>query len=123
MLWVCFSFCGVGSLVPEDGMMNSDKYLDVIQRKVIPHMRETFPEGGGIFQQDLVPCHASKKVKKFFKKQDVNVLEWPGNLNDHYPIENLLSIVKYLLQKLDSKTMTKLIDAIIQVWYQDPKIK
>jgi len=23
--------------------------LDVIQKKVIPQMRETFPEGGGIF--------------------------------------------------------------------------
>jgi len=62
-------------------------------------------------------------MKKFFKKQNVNVLEWPGNLPDHYPIENLLSIVKYLLQKLDCKTMTKLIETIIQVWYQVPKIE
>jgi len=75
------------------------------------------------FQQDLAPCHASKKVKTFVKKQNVNVLEWPGNSPDHYPLENLLSIAKYLLQKLDCKTMTKLIEAIIQVWYQDPKIK
>ena len=103
--------------------MDSDKYLDVIQRKVIPYMRETFPEGGGIFQQDLPPCHASKKVKQFLKKQNVNVLESPGNLADHHIIEIWLSIVKYLLQKLDCKTMAKLIEAIIQVWNQEPKMK
>jgi len=64
---VLFNFFGVGSFVPVDGMMNSDKYMDVIQRKVIPHMREIFPEVGGIFQQDLAPCYASKKVKKFLQ--------------------------------------------------------
>jgi len=71
-------------------------------------MRETFAVVGGICQRDLALCHASK-VKKFFKKQNENVLEWPGNLPGHYPIQNLLSIVKYLLQKLDCKTVTKLI--------------
>ena len=35
MLWGCYSFCGVGSLVPVAVMMNSDKYLDVIQIKGI----------------------------------------------------------------------------------------
>ena len=50
-------------------------------------------------------------------------MEWPANLRDYYPIENLLSIVNNLLQKLDCKTMSKLIEAIMQVWYQDTKIK
>jgi len=103
--------------------MNSDKYLDVIQRKVIPRMRETFPEGGGIFSARSCSLPCIKKVKKFFKKQNGNVLQWPDNLPDHYPIEYLLSIIKYLLQKLDCKTMTKLIEAIVQVWYQDQKTK
>jgi len=68
-----------------------------------------------------MPC--IKKVKTFFKKQNINVLEWPGNSLGHYPIENLLSFVNNILQKLDCKIMTKLIEAIIQVWYQDTKIK
>ena len=28
MLWGCCSFCGVGSLVPVDGMMNSDRLYE-----------------------------------------------------------------------------------------------
>ena len=111
----CFSFCGVGTLVPVDGMMNSGKYMDVIQRKIITHMRVTFRDGGGIFQHDLAPCLESKKVKEFFMKQNVNVLEWPGNSPDLKPIENVWLIVKYHWQKLDCTTMIKLIEAIIQV--------
>jgi len=61
-------------------------------------MREAFPENEGLFQQDLAPCHASKKVKEFFKKQNVNVLESPRNSPDLNQIENLWSIVKYHLQ-------------------------
>jgi len=54
ILWSSFSFRGVGSLVPVDGMMISDKYVDVIQSKVIPHMRETFREGGAYHSKILL---------------------------------------------------------------------
>jgi len=51
------------------------------------------------------------------------VLEWPENSPGLNPIKNLWAIAKSRLQKLDYTTMTKLIEAIIQVWYRDPKIK
>jgi len=34
MFWGSFSFSGVGSLMPIEDMMNSKKYIDVIERKV-----------------------------------------------------------------------------------------
>ena len=40
----CCSYSGVGSLVPIEGILNSDKYIDVIETKVIPDMRRTFSE-------------------------------------------------------------------------------
>ena len=49
MFWGSFSFNGVGSLYLITGMMNADKYIDVIQRKVLIEMRTAFPDGGGIF--------------------------------------------------------------------------
>jgi len=39
MVWGIFSFSGVGSLLPIEGMMNLYKYTDVIERKSIPDMR------------------------------------------------------------------------------------
>ena len=60
MFWGCFSFYGIGSLHPVEGMMRSQQYIEVVQRRVIPEMNRLFPDGSGVFQQDLAPCHASK---------------------------------------------------------------
>jgi len=49
MFWGSFSFSVVASLMPIEGMMNLYKYIDVIQRKTIPDMRNAIPGGGRIF--------------------------------------------------------------------------
>ena len=68
MLWGSFSFKGIGSLFPVKGIMNANKYIEVIQRKVVRDMKRAFSNGGGIFQHDLAPCHTAKKRKNFLKK-------------------------------------------------------
>ena len=85
-------------------------------------MERAFPNRGGIFQQDLAPCHTAKKVKKFFEENHIKVLDWPGNLPNLNPIENLWSIVKNRLLKRDCTTQMKLINAIIDVWYHNQKV-
>ena len=61
-------------------------------------------------------------MKKVFNEAAINVLDWPGNSPNLNPIENLWSILKSCLQKLDSTTKTKLTEAVIQVWHRDPAI-
>ena len=102
--------------------MNDDKYIEVIQRKVVRDVERAFANGGRIFQQDLAPCRTTKKVKKVFEENHIKVLDWPGNSPDLNPIENLWSIVKTRLLKRDCITQTKLINAIIDVWYRDQEI-
>jgi len=63
-------------------MMNADKYIGVIQQKVVRDMERAFPSGGGIFQHDLAPCHTAKKVKKELADNHIKVLDWPGNSPD-----------------------------------------
>ena len=53
----------------------------------------------------------------------IKVLEWPGNSPNLNSIENLWSMVKIRLKKLDCTTKTKLIKSVIHVWYYDKKIK
>ena len=120
MFFGCFSYAGVGSLFPLEGMMNSDRYIDVI-KKVIPNLKNAFP-GEGIFQQDLAPCHTSKKCAKFMSENDVKVLDWPRNFPDLNPIENLWFIIKSRLLKKDCATKRKLTEATIEVWYRDEEI-
>ena len=53
----------------------------------------------------------------------IKVLDWPGNSPDLNPIENLWSIVKNRLRKLDWTTKSKLIQFVIHVWFRDEEIK
>ena len=80
-----FSFKSIESLFPVKRMMNADKYIEVIQRKVVRDVKRAFPNGGGIFQQDLAPCNAAKKGKKVFEENQIKVLDWPGNSSDLNP--------------------------------------
>ena len=123
MFWGCFSYYGVGSLKPVEGMMNSEKYLHVLTKKIIPEMARKFPKASGIFQQDLAPCHTSRKVKTFINLNNILVLDWPGNSPDLNLIENLWSIMKIHLLRRNCSTMVKLIEAIIDCWYRDPQIQ
>jgi len=77
---------------------------------------------GGYFSE-IQPRVMHRKSRIFFKKHDITVSEWPGNSPDLNPIENLWSVAKYNLQKLDCTTMTKQFEAIMQLRYQDLKIK
>ena len=123
MFWGSFSFHGVQELCRVDGMMNSGKYLNVLSDIVVPNMTKLFPDNSGIFQQDLAPCHTSKQVKEFFKENNLNVLEWPGNSPDLNPIENLWAIPKLRLRNHDCTTLAKLHEVVFELWYNDPKIQ
>ena len=122
MFWGCFSFYGIGSLHPVEGMMRSQQYIEVVQRRVIPEMNRLFPDGSGVFQQDLAPCHTSKQVKKFMNENHIKLLECPRNSRDLHLIENLWSICKQRLRTMDCTSKEKLIQALIQVRYKYPQI-
>jgi len=123
MFWGSFSYNGVGSLHPIKGIMNADQYMQVINNKIQTDMEEAFPNSEGIFQQDLAPCHRAKKVTKLFAEKRIRVLDWPGNSPDLNPIENLWAIVKLEAQKKDCTTMDKMTQAIIDIWFSEPKMK
>lgn len=122
MFWGCFSYMGVGSLVPIEGMMNSQKYKSMLEKCLDKQLQKCQPQGGAILQQDSAPCHKSKEMMAFFKNKKINVLDWPGNSPDLNPIENLWAICKARLRKIDCTTKIKMIEAVIQVWYRDERI-
>ncbi|KAG8308341.1 Ubiquitin carboxyl-terminal hydrolase 22 [Homalodisca vitripennis] len=120
MFWGYFTHEGTGALVPVEGMMKSDQYMDICQRRIVPLMQRN-PDL--IFQQDLAPCHTSKKMKAFFRNQHIEVLSWPGNSPDLNPIENLWAILKKKLGKMDCCRKDELIKSVIRVWFHDEDIK
>ena len=90
----CFGYNGVG---PIDSMMHSEQYITILNKKVVPELKKQYPDGTGIFQQDLVPCHASKIVKKCMSENKIETVEWPGNSPNINTIVNLWAICKNLI--------------------------
>ena len=113
------SFCGhkIGRLHVCEGIMNSDKYINVLQRRLLPFINDVGPDV--IYQQDGAPCHTSRKSMNWLKEHNIEVLDWPGNSPDLNPIENLWFIMKRKVEKLGPKTKEELISAVIRVWNHD----
>ena len=112
-----FTAKGPGRLVIIEGMMNSDQCKAALQSHLLPVLERDFADGDCIFQQDLAPCHTSKKMRTFFEEKDITIIDWPGNSPDLNPIENLWAIIERRIEKTDCSTAQKLISAIIRTWY------
>lgn len=120
MVWACFSGKGGrGSLyfLPPKTTMNADRYLQVVESKLLPFMAI---HDARHFLQDGAPCHKAKKVMEVLKKQPFGVIDWPGNSPDLNPIENIWAIMKAKLKGNHKvKCLADLIQAIKVMWVKD----
>ena len=99
--------------------MNSDKYKDILANYLLPILSNSDSQAGRVFQQDLAPCHISKKIQTFFAQTGITLLDRPGNSPDLNPIKNLRAIIKRKLSKYDCSTKILLVKAITKIWYHD----
>ena len=61
MFWGSFSYYGVGSQLPIEGMMTAEKCINVVEKKVVADLANAFPDGSGVFQHDSAPWHKAKR--------------------------------------------------------------
>ena len=120
IIWSCFSYTGPGRSHVVECSMNTDWYVnDIIDGRVIPQLREWFPSGTGILQQDNAPCHVSKRAKEHMMSKGITLLDWPPSSPDINPIENLWAIVKNKVMKQGPRSKKELIHKFLQVWHHD----
>ncbi|CAG4962521.1 unnamed protein product [Parnassius apollo] len=70
MIWSAISGKGTGRLYVVKGIMRQDQYKEVLENRLIPQLREWFPNGEPFtFMQDGAPCHTARSVKAFFGRK------------------------------------------------------
>ena len=115
MIWGCISSKGYGRLHICEGNMNGEKYIKVLQDRLMPTIEESGIDNP-IFQQDSAPCHTCRSVKTFLSGKDLEILSWPGYSPDLNPIENIWSELKKRVARKISRNKSQLIENIIRVW-------
>ena len=68
------------------------------------------------FMHDGAPRYRSKVVSEYLQKSKVEVFNWPENIPNLNPIENVWSYMKNIVAEKQLSSSKKLVTVIKEVW-------
>ena len=103
IVWGCLIANGVGDLVRILGIVNAEKYLQILVHHTIPSGKHLI-SNGFIFQSNNDLKHTALKVKSYLEQKeqsgDVQIMKWSPQSPD-------LNIIESLWDYLDQRKATK----------------
>lgn len=105
MFWGCFSWVGLGPLVPLEGRVTGVTHRDVLANYAIPTVKSHAKKVKKkfFFQEDNAPVHTARVARSFLTSSNVEVLPWPAQSPDINPIENIWSYIEVKIRQRDSQ--------------------
>ena len=116
MVWGCFSYSSLGSLVVIEGIMNAVKYKDINDNHLFKSATKMNIQDNFIFQQDNDPKHTSKLLKNYFTLKDIELLDHPPQSPDLNPIENLWDEIDRNIKLSDRQNINAFESALFAQW-------
>ena len=111
---------GTGNLKVQ-GIMKKEDYIRILDENVKESAKKLQLGHNWKYQQDNDPKHTAKVVKKWFKDNNVNVLEWPSQSPDLNPIENLWQDLKTRVMARKLTNLTQLEAFAKEEWANTPQ--
>lgn len=116
MVWGCMSAAGPGNLKIIDGIMNQNKYLDILKENLKPSVQKLGIEDRFIFYQDNDPKHKASNVRLWLLYNCPHVLETPPQSPDLNVIEHLWAYLEEQLKTHNIRNKSDLEKALFEEW-------
>lgn len=112
LIWGGISRRGATSAIIFTGIMDAERYIDILRRGLLPFIQSKFPDGDYRFQQDNDPKHTSRVARQFYADNDIKWWKTPAESPDLNPQERVWSHLKHFL----SRNKQELVDGIQLFW-------
>ena len=89
MFWGCITYDGVGTLVPIHGIVDSKRYVEILNNNLWPVVAKHFLTKPWILQDDNAPVHRSKFTQDWKAENGISGMTWPAQSPDLNVIENV----------------------------------
>lgn len=120
MFWGCFSWEGLGPIIPLYGSVTGASHAEVLAKYAIPTLKARFPGRSGWFQEDNARPHTAKVAAAVREQHDVRSLPWPAQSPDLNPIENLWHMVKQEVRRRSPSSLLELESVVKDAWSSIP---
>jgi len=87
-VWAGISMRGRTGICIFEGIMDASVYIDILDRTIVPFLREAYPDGHR-FMQDNDPKHTFRLGKRFLADNHITRWKTLPESPDLNPIENM----------------------------------
>jgi hypothetical protein len=106
--------------VPAGVKINTEAYLELLDRHLLPWLRKNYPQGNYCFQQDGAPAHTAKKTQDWLRDNLANFWPkdfWPPSSPDLNPLDySVWSVVESKACRTSHANVDELKASIVKAW-------